>query len=211
MESEDMKTAGGRRELRKQARREAIIRAARESFLERGYAGTSMSGLLDTLGGSKATLWGYFRSKEELFAAVIEDASAAFRAELADVLSPDENLEQGLLGFCRSFLSTLQAPVGVAAWRLIAAESGRFPEVGRIFYERVAKPVEMTLADYLSRYVAREELRGEDPLEMAITLTSLCAGRQQRLIWGVETSDPARVEADAIRFTDLFLRAFGAG
>jgi TetR/AcrR family transcriptional repressor of mexJK operon len=74
----------GRREARKLDRRKAIVDAARRAFLDDGYAATSMSGLLKTLGGSKATLWSYFRSKEELFAAVVADVTAEFRKELED-------------------------------------------------------------------------------------------------------------------------------
>ncbi|MFY0108264.1 TetR/AcrR family transcriptional regulator, partial [Acinetobacter baumannii] len=77
-----------RREARKQDRRQAILDAARTSFFEQGYDGTSMSGLLATLGGSKATLWSYFRSKEELFAAVLDEATAAHRGSLLECIDP---------------------------------------------------------------------------------------------------------------------------
>ena len=61
-----------RREARRQSRREAILDVAAQSFLEHGYAGTTMSAIAATLGGSKGTLWSYFASKEVLFAAVID-------------------------------------------------------------------------------------------------------------------------------------------
>ena len=48
----------GKREARKQDRRDAIVAAARRSFLEEGYAATSMSGLLKTLGGLSPALAG---------------------------------------------------------------------------------------------------------------------------------------------------------
>src|SRR3954454_5258233 len=129
---EGLKACVSRREARKQDRRQAIIEAARVSFLDHGYAGTSMSGLLKTLGGSKATLWGYFRSKEELFAAVIEEVSLQFRAEIQDALATEADLEQSLVAFCHTFLRKITSPDGQATWRLVVAESGRFPEVGRI-------------------------------------------------------------------------------
>ncbi|MEO6377128.1 MAG: helix-turn-helix domain-containing protein, partial [Caulobacteraceae bacterium] len=54
-------------------RRQAILNVACEAFLAEGYAAVSMSAIAATLGGSKATLYAYFRSKAELFAAVMED------------------------------------------------------------------------------------------------------------------------------------------
>lgn len=210
MLNETMEPATTRRELRKQDRREAIVDAARDSFLEHGYAGTSMSGLLKTLGGSKATLWGYFRSKEELFAAVVERLSASFRSELQDILGSSGALEAGLIAFCRQFLQTISSPDAVLAWRMVVGESGRFPELGRIFYERAAGITETMLSAYLARHVASGELRPEDPLEMAQALISLCTGRHNhRLLWGSERDEPDVIDAQARRFADLFLRAYG--
>ena len=199
-----------RRALRKQDRRRAILDAARASFLEHGYAGTSMSALLKALGGSKATLWSYFRSKEELFAAVIEDVTATFRTELGGVLTATDGLEHGLFEFCRAFLRKIASSEGLPTWRLVVAESGRFPEVGRIFYERAARHTQTMLAAFLAPRVAAGELRAEDPAHMASVLISLCAGHQNRLLWGVASCDPASVDADAAIFARLFLRAFGA-
>jgi AcrR family transcriptional regulator len=67
----------------KDQRRERIIQVARSVFFEVGYAGASMSLISQRLGGSKATLYAYFSSKEELFAAIIRghggDLSGPYR------------------------------------------------------------------------------------------------------------------------------------
>ncbi|WP_068071832.1 TetR/AcrR family transcriptional regulator [Novosphingobium lentum] len=202
--------APGRRELRKQDRRDAILRAARESFLKNGYAGTSMSGLLTTLGGSKATLWSYFRSKEELFAAVVEDTTGEFQTELTGLLRSSEGLTLGLVAFCRAFLRKIQSPDGLATWRMVVAESGRFPVVGRIFYERAVSLTEGNLIGFLVRHIASGELLDEDPQHMANFVLALCTGRQNRVIWGVEQSDPTRLAVDADQVTAMFLRSFAA-
>lgn len=201
----------GRREARKQDRREAIVAAARRSFLDDGYAATSMSGLLKTLGGSKATLWSYFRSKEELFAAVIEDVTRAFRQQLESELVATGTLRSTLVAFCRSFMNKTAHPDAVATWRLVVAESGRFPEVGRIFYERAAGHVETALASYLRQQIEADRLRDEDPARMAQLLVSMCATQQNKLLWGVEEGDGVAKDADATRFADYFLRLFSTG
>lgn len=197
-----------RRELRKQDRRQAILEAARDSFLEHGYAGTSMSGLLKTLGGSKATLWGYFRCKEDLFAAVVSELSGAFRAELCLSLAQTDEVRDSLRTFCRSFLHMITSPSTIAAWRLVVAESGRFPEVGRIFYENAARLTETMLSDLIKRHIERGDLRREDPLRMARELIGLCTSRLHRILWGVEQADAASLDADAAHFAELFLRAY---
>ncbi len=54
-------------------RRQAMVAIASDVFMEEGYAATSMSAIAARLGGSKGTLYNYFRSKAALFTAVVEE------------------------------------------------------------------------------------------------------------------------------------------
>ena len=54
-------------------RRAAMLEIARAAFLREGYAAASMAEIAAKIGGSKATLYSYFPSKKDLFAAVIEE------------------------------------------------------------------------------------------------------------------------------------------
>src|SRR6478609_9106609 len=121
--------APGKREARKEERRLAILEVAKRSFLDNGYSATSMSAISAELGGSKGTLWSYFPSKEELFAAVLDHATVAYRQQLSSVLQPSANLHAALTAFCRSFIAKITMADGIRLHRLIAAEAGRFPEV----------------------------------------------------------------------------------
>ena len=198
----------GKREARKQDRREAIVAAARRSFLEDGYAATSMSGLLKTLGGSKATLWNYFRSKEELFGAVVADVTAAFRQQVTSELLTPGDMEATLVNFCRVFMNKTAHPDAVATWRLVVGESSRFPEVGRIFFQQAAGHVEGALAGYIAQQIDAGRLRDEGAVDMARVLTGMTAAHHNRRLWGVETADAAAIDAHARRFVGYFLRLF---
>ncbi|PZO77252.1 MAG: TetR family transcriptional regulator [Sphingomonas hengshuiensis] len=199
------------REARKHDRRAAIVAVARRSFLEEGYAATSMSGLLRTLGGSKATLWGYFPSKEALFGAVIADVTAAFRRQVMDELDAPGELDATLVNFCRSFMNKTGHADAVAIWRLVMAESGRFPEVGRIFYDHAAGHIERALATYIAQQIAARRLRDDGALDMARVLIGMTAAQQNRRLWGVEPAGGAGMDADARRFVGYFLRLFAVG
>ncbi len=198
----------GRRERSRQDRRATIVRVAQDAFLEHGYAATSMSALSETLGGSKSTLWRYFRSKEELLGAVVENAFMAFRDEIAVLLRPQDDLDAGLIRFCGTFMTTIESPMAIAFSRLIWSESGRVPTIGHIFYDYGPKAVETGLTGFVAHHIGGR-LRHEDPRLMAMMLISLCKGRQNRMIWGTELSTPQDIAADAVRFTGLFLRAYG--
>ncbi|WHU01050.1 MULTISPECIES: TetR/AcrR family transcriptional regulator [unclassified Sphingomonas] len=199
--------APGKREARKEERREAILAIAKRVFLDQGYSGASMSAISAELGGSKGTLWSYFPSKEELFAAVLDDATKDYRAQLADVLKPGEDVSAAVRQFCKGFIAKVSSPDGLRLHRLIASEVARFPEIGDIFYRRAPLPTQQMLAAFFERVMDAGQLRREDPLFAARVLASLCLGVQQRMIWGQELSAAER-DREAGQVADIFLRAF---
>lgn len=204
------KCTGGRRESRRQDRRETIIIAASRHFLEHGYSGTTMSAIAATLGGSKGTLWSYFPSKEELFTAVIDRASADFRSRLSENLDPRGDLSTALRNFSLKLLEKVTSPDAIALNRLVMAEAGRFPEVGRIFHERAPRPTVRLLAHFLSGVMERGQLRRDDPDDAAQILMHMCTARlQQQLLMGLLTeTTTAQREKEVDRAVGLFLRAY---
>jgi len=75
-------------------RREAILSIALQVFMEEGYAAASMSTIAARLGGSKGTLYNYFRSKAELFVAVIQSQCDIHQNQIFDI--PDQDLRRFL-------------------------------------------------------------------------------------------------------------------
>src|ERR1700722_2359782 len=59
--------------LDRDSRREAILDVAAEVFMDVGYSAASMSMIAARVGGSKGTLYNYFKNKEELFEAQVRD------------------------------------------------------------------------------------------------------------------------------------------
>lgn len=201
--------APGKREARKEERRLAILDVAKRSFLENGYSATSMSAISAELGGSKGTLWSYFPSKEALFAAVLDHATGDYRQQLGSVLQPSADLSAAIATFCRSFVSKVTSAEAIRLHRLIAAESGRFPEIGEIFFSRAPQPTQQMLADFFAGQMTAGHMREDDPLVAARALASLClGGLHQRVLWGIGEASPAEVEKEARYAADIFARAF---
>jgi TetR/AcrR family transcriptional repressor of mexJK operon len=198
-----------RRDARKEDRRAIILAVAKASFLKKGYDATSMSAIAAELGGSKGTLWSYFPSKEALFEAVLDAATDEYRERLRVLLDPADDLRKGLQGFCRGFLAKVTSSEALALHRLVQAEGGRFPEIGRIFYERAPQMTQKLIGGYLSDHMAKGHLRPGDPLLAARALVSLCLGGvHQRMMWHVESADERMMEDDVTFAVDLFLRAY---
>ncbi|AGH50549.1 TetR family transcriptional regulator [Sphingomonas sp. MM-1] len=205
-------TLKDRRDARRQDRRETILAVAARSFLEKGYAATSMSAIAATLGGSKGTLWSYFPSKEALFEAVLDHQTVAYRRDLEHALDLAGDLRETLTRFCRNFLEKVTSPDALALHRLVQAEHQRFPEVGRIFYERAPRATQRLLSAYLERCIANGWLRPGDSLRMARRLVGLCISDcHQRLMWGVgPASLPEAIEEDVADAVEIFIRAYAA-
>ncbi len=68
-------------------RRREIVSASRDLFLKQDYENTTMQDVMTTLRIAKGTAYHYFRSKEELLEAVVEDMVADYIAEVEKVLN----------------------------------------------------------------------------------------------------------------------------
>lgn len=193
-------------------RRQAILEVARELFQAQGYAATSMSEIAARLGGSKGTLYNYFRSKEELFAAfMIDTCQFGANAVFDPMPPPGPDLPAALIEFGTNFLIFLFKPDTLAVHRLVVAESGRFPELGRIFYETGPKRGQENLKAFFEPLIEEGRLRPGDPVEVGRWFKDiLLADIYNRKLWGViGDPTPEQIRAHATKAVDVFLAAFG--
>lgn len=197
-----------KRTINRLARRERILEIAAQSFLENGYDRTTMSAIATHLGGSKGTLWKYFQSKEQLFEDVFQQRTASFREEIASILTPAPDVRLALLRYSRRFMEKTTSEEAVALFRLVIAESVRFPEVGRIFRSLTINLGRLGLARFIESCMAMGQLRHDDPLQAADILIALCRGPQYQALSGAPPPSPAEVETAAINVVQIFLRAY---
>jgi AcrR family transcriptional regulator len=207
--SEAAQPAVGRREARKAERRAAIVEVAWRHFLDRGYAGTSMSAIVEEMGGSKGTLWSYFASKEELLAATIDAQTGSFQSMMTEIIDSARDMTEVLTILARKLVARVTSPDAIALQRLIIGEVERFPEIGRIFYDRGPGVGRALLSDYIDRQVRAGVLPECDPDEAAQLFLDVCTGGyHQRLLWGVTSPDDDRAECEAALAVRQFLRCY---
>lgn len=198
---------------RSDARRRGILDVAREVFLARGYAATSMSEIAAKVGGSKGTLYNYFRSKEELFSAVIAETCRGLAVTYFDPLPPigeGRPVRDSLVDLGVSLMEFLQTPEIVAMHRLVTGEVGRFPEIGPIFYEAGPKVGVRRFTDYFEQAIAEGRFPSGDALMLGQRLKDLVmSDLYLRLQWGVlePIGEPALREHVA-QSVEIFLAAF---
>ncbi len=160
--------------VRTEARRKAILQAATRLFLEMGYERATMAELTRRLGGSKATLYGYFASKEELFAAVVEAIGAAYLAEaIADLSAmPEIGLERSLKRFAENLLRLMTQEDATALHRMIVGASAH-SAIGEIFMSQGPRQCMETVAAALSAAMERGDLARGSPKTLALQLLAL--------------------------------------
>jgi len=189
---------------------EQIMQAAKRLFLEHGVATTTMDAVAREAGVSKATLYSYFRSRDELFGAVVEALDDRFTASLISGVSGSEDLRVKLLRFGRTVLELLLHPETISAYRTVVAEAARFPELGEVFYANGA----CRLLDRLERFFASAMesglLRPAHPRRAAEQFVGLVRGDLMlRALLGISRSaDAAEIDAIVASGVDTFCRAY---
>ena len=135
------------------AKRRQIIEGARRMFLARGFDAASMGSIAREAGVSKGTIYVYFRSKEDLFEAIVEDESRQ-QAEQIFTFDRAADIESELSRLGVELSRFLSRPGGVSSVRTIIAIADRMPEVGAKFY--LAGPARgiISLKQYLEERIA---------------------------------------------------------
>ena len=192
-------------------RRQAFVDAARETFFSRGYGDTTMSSIAAAVGGSKTTLWTYFPSKQDIFAAVVDDLVENYGTALDVPLDPEMPLADALRRFGNAMMGIVMSPPIVALQRLVIGEAGRFPELGRLLYERGPKRGKDKLAGHLAFVMANNRMRKGDPERAARQFTYLCQSgcHQPHMLGLTPAPDAAAIANDVEAAIDTFIRAWG--
>ncbi|MES2942047.1 MAG: TetR/AcrR family transcriptional regulator [Pseudomonadota bacterium] len=197
--------------VKTEARREAILKVASEVFLETGYQRASMAEISSRVGGSKATLYSYFPSKEALFVEVTLMHGQRNITQALSALQPDTpDLAQTLQSYGESVMELICSADAINAVRIVIAESGN-SDIGRNFYASGPKQGDEALAAFLALEVEAGRLRRVDPSLLSTHFTSLLDGPVLLpLLLGVrqETSgeEIKQLVADAV---SAFLAAYG--
>jgi AcrR family transcriptional regulator len=158
----DQSDGGARTRQPAADRRKAMLAAAREVFLERGYANSSIDAVVERSGGSKATVYQLFGNKEGLLAALVAEGAEEL-AHLVDALPLDGGLEDSLKAFARGYLSVVLRPERLGLFRLVVGESSRVPELGDVFYRSGPQSCGKGMTRFFGRVMEHGVMRRTDP------------------------------------------------
>ncbi|WP_158290218.1 TetR/AcrR family transcriptional regulator [Ramlibacter sp. WS9] len=170
---------------RKEARYGELMRAALAEFVERGFTASRAEDVAERAGVSKGTLYLYFRSKEDLFKAVVCENLALLRVNEAE---PSEEFKGGDAERLRAVVGewwkrgAREPAFGVL--KIIAGETRTFPALAELWAAQVVAPLREVLGKAILRGIASGEFRRlplDDVLYSLIAPLLFIAMNQQSL------------------------------
>lgn len=195
---------------RSDMKRQAILEAAYELFREKGFEKTSVAEINARAGGSKATIYSYFRSKEEIFVeCMFAIAERYLEVTLSDLQHPSDDLLADLQAFGESFLRLVCSPDMVSLRRLMIAEAER-AGIGRLFHGKLAC-IRGQVALFIEKVMAEGRLRAGDADLAASQIRALLEAElfEPLLLLGSDgRPDDQAIVSAAGRAVDTFMRAY---
>ena len=199
--------------LRAQAKRRAIVQAARRVFVRDGYD-AGMDLISGEAGVSKMTVYNHFGSKEGLFQAVIGDAldealDAAVVTATRESVTSTEDFRHNLILTARAWVEGMTRPDVVALRQLVVSEVRRFPELGQAWEAGGPERVRPALLAAFDSLIAEGRLHMPDKECALIQLYSLVL--YPHLIHAAygRTLDPELTEELITGGVDMFLAHYG--
>jgi AcrR family transcriptional regulator len=189
-------------------RRKAILDAATALFRELGFERCSMAQISARVGGSKATLYSYFQSKDELFAAAMVDAMHEQGQTMLELLDPTESdVAKVLARFGLAYLTFVSGGSCLNNVRT-AMQSGSNSALGASLYRLGPKKGWEDIAHYVAEVMQRGGLRRDDPHMAALMLKGMLESAVvYPMMFGAEPEYDAALWVEKV--VAAFMRAYG--
>ena len=185
----------------------AIVLAAREHFLQDGFAGTSMDAVANSAGVSVKTIYSHFANKDELFSKVMI-ATCADHLPSSE-LPPDSELaerfawyreatQRGLMEAGQEYLRHLLSEEQLALYRVVTRDADRFPDLGRQYHKNVARGRTGILVAYLKSVARRRSWTNRDATQDAALYEALLrAGIYEEVLHGLAAASSETIKMHA--------------
>lgn len=192
--------------VRTEDRRQAIIEVALDVFREVGFERASMATISRRLGGSKGTLYGYFKSKEDLFETAMKAASEGPGDQIMSLLDPAaDDLTDVLTRFAQAYLAFIVGEEVLAITRT-AIHEGSGSALGAHLFEQGPGRALAKMERFFDRMIARDKVRPCSPMLASLHFKGLIeAGFLEEALFGA----PVQKDEMIREAVDAFLRAYG--
>jgi len=150
-----------------EASRKAILQASLEEFAQEGLSGARMDAIADAAGVNKALLYYYFRDKDALYGAVLDEFFSGFLERLTVVLDRSASAgELFLLYVGAHFDVVAKSPyyARIFMGEIMSAGRGGSPHIERMFAQYL-QPIASRVLAVLHEGIATGEFRAVEPMQ----------------------------------------------
>jgi AcrR family transcriptional regulator len=192
----------------KPRRHQEILEAAFEAFAAKGYAATRLEDVAKRAGVAKGTIYLYFKNKEVLFRAVFRSLIQPVFEELETSLQKFPGSAEGLARkvLSRQYNEIVKNPKARAMFRLLIAESPKFPQLADVYFREVITPGVAALRLLLEKGIASGEFR---PTKIVDYPQVLVGPAVLAVIWTLILGDRQQLDLDAYMEAHLDLLLHG--
>jgi AcrR family transcriptional regulator len=152
-------TPSNHRAERTAERRAAIVEAALEEFIARGFTATRLDDVAKRAGVAKGTIYLHFRDKESMFEELISTAIVPLLGRLVPPPSMSGPVRDALEGFAKAFIQEVATTRRGDIVRLIVAEGPRFPAIADFYYREVISRGLAGMRALIELAIARGEIQ----------------------------------------------------
>ena len=191
-----------RRESKREMRRQAILAAAHDLFIEKGYEATTLGDIVGRSGGSLATLYEMFENKPGLLRAMVSEKCSVITETIDSAISAHRPPREALREVADYMFDKIVNSDSASLFQAVAAH----PDLGRQLYAAGPATGQAKVAEYLALQQEEGVLDVEDPVFAAQMFFQMMFGHfHQRLIFGL----PVKLtHAEKAAYLDRALDAF---
>ncbi len=174
------------RSLSRDERRERILWAAKRVLMEKGLDEASMDDVAACAGTTKPTVYAHFKSKDELYSAVVEFIKGLFLSKLGSPGAYATEPVEAVAIFCGRFVELTCWRDAIGYQRMALAAAARSPAIARAVYETLCAGACQTLAAYLRTH----KLTRTPERDAELLLAATAWGPVMRHLYGVDEPSP---------------------
>ncbi len=155
-------SAASNRAERTAERRAAIVDAAFDEFVARGFTATRIDDIAKRAGVAKGTIYLHFKDKESMFEELVRTAIVPLVTRLTAPPSPGGTVRDAVERLAETFIREVASTRRGDIIRLIVSEGPRFPAIADFYYREVISRGLGGMRALIELGIAKGEIRQTD-------------------------------------------------
>jgi TetR/AcrR family transcriptional regulator len=155
--------------------RAAILQAAAREFAAHGVAGARTDAIAHQAGVNKALLYYYFKDKETLYGAVLDEAFSGLKNAVFQVLDSDLPPGEKIMAYAGAyfdFIASNQLYPRLMQREMMRAREGHSPHIEKVIKTYI-QPIFVRVSEVMREGIAKGEFRAINPVHFVPSIVAM--------------------------------------